>query len=207
MAFNQYWRYYGIPCWSNAASWSSSKTIDYQAGFEQSLALLSQCLSGATVISYQGGMYAELYASPVKAVIDDDVVGMVKRLMRGIDTSREGLSVELIQETGPIPGSFMDSDETLENWREECYVPSVASRTSYTEWKASGEKSILESAENRMKNLLEKHTVPSISPEQEQQLEDILQDARNWYRKTGRITEEEWKIYQEDLCSPDYPYA
>ena len=86
-------------------------------------------------------------------------------------------------------------------------MPSVASRTSYAEWKASGEKSILESAENRMKSLLEKHTVPSISPEQEQQLEDILQDARNWYRKTGRITEEEWKIYQEDLCSPDYPYA
>ncbi len=207
MLFNQYWRYYGIPCWSNAASWSSSKVIDYQSGFEQSLALLSQCLSGATVISYQGGMYAELYASPLKAVIDDDVVGMVKRLMKGIDTAEESLSVELIQETGPLPGSFMDSDETLENWRDECYVPTVSSRTDYKQWKASGEKNILEIAEAKMNALLEKHQVPAISASQEQALEDILNEARNWYRKTGKITEEEWKVYQEDIHSDNYPYA
>lgn len=207
MAFNQYWRHYRIPCWSNAASWTSAKTMDYQAGFEQSLALLSQALSGSTVISYQGGLYAELYASPLKAVIDDDVVGMTKRLMRGIDTSAEGLSLELIHETGPIPGSFMESDETLENWREECYVPTVSSRQSYEDWLRTGRKNVVELAGDRMKKLLETHTAPRLDAGKEQALEDILKDAREYYRRTGRISGEEWNIYQEDLHSPDYPFA
>lgn len=207
MAFNQYWRHYGIPCWSNAASWTSSKVIDYQAGFEQSLALLSQALSGSTVISYQGGLYAELYASPLKAVIDDDVVGMTKRLMQGIDTSEEGMALELIHETGPLPGSFMESDETLEGWRKECYVPTVSSRQSYEEWAATGRKNILELARERMQTLLKKHQIPSLDAPKEQALEDILKDAREYYRKTGRISEEEWRIYQEDIQSPNYPFA
>jgi len=162
MAFNQYWRSCGIPCWSNAASWSSSKNIDYQAGYEQTMALMGQVLSGSTVISYQGGMYAELYASPLKAVIDDDVVGMVKRLMRGIDTSEEGLSLELIQETGPIPGSFMDSDETLLGWREECYIPTVSSRTGYEEWKNGGKKDVIQNAGERTEKLLKEQKVQTL---------------------------------------------
>lgn len=207
MAFNQYWRYLGIPCWSNAASWTSAKEIDYQAGYEQSMALMAQVLSGATVISYQGGMHAELYVSPQKAVIDDDIVGMTKRLLRGIDTSEEGMAIESIQEIGPMPGSFMDTDETLENWREECYVPAVASRESYQSWAASGRKGILENAENRMAKILDSHQIPQLPADKEAALEDILKDAREYYRKKGLISEDEWKLYLEDLQSPDYPYA
>lgn len=207
MAFNQYWRHYNIPCWSNAASWTSSKVIDYQAGYEQSMALMTQAMSGATVISYQGGMYAELYASPVKAVIDDDIVGMTKRLLQGIDTSEEGMAVDLIQEIGPMPGSFMDTDETLENWRKECYVPTVASRQSYQDWSESGKKNILEKAESRTEQLLKNHKIAYLPADKEQALEDILKDAREYYHKKGLISETEWRLYQEDLNSPDYPFA
>lgn len=207
MAFNQYWRHYEIPCWSNAASWTSSKIADYQAGYEQSMALMAQAMSGATVISYQGGMYAELYASPIKAVMDDDIVGMVKRLMRGLDTSEEGLAVGQIQEIGPMPGSYMNTDETLENWREECYVPTTATRQSFQEWNMSGKKNILEKAAQRTNQLLEQHQIPFLESGKVQALEDILQDARNYYHKKGMIKEDEWKLYQEDLNSPDYPYA
>ena len=42
---------------------------------------------------------------------------------------------------------------------------------------------------------------------QKQAIEDILKDAREYYRKKGLISEDEWKIYQEDLNSPNYPYA
>lgn len=207
MAFNQYWRHYGIPCWSNAASWTSSKLIDYQAGYEQSIALMTQVFSGATVISYQGGLHAELYSSPLKAVIDDDIVGMTKRLLKGIDTSEEGMAVELIKEIGPMPGSFMETDETLENWREECYVTPVASQESYQEWVGSGKKTVIENAGERMEMLLSKQTVEPLTEHQEQGLEDILCDARNYYRKKGMISDEEWRVYQEDLHSPEYPYA
>lgn len=207
MAFNQYWRHYKIPCWSNAASWTSSKVIDYQAGYEQSMALMTQVFSGATVISYQGGMNAELYASPVKAVIDDDIVGMTKRLLKGIDSSAEAMSIELIKEVGPIPGSFMDTDETLDSWMDECYLPTVATRESYKHWNRSGQKNIVERAIAKTEELLAAHPIPKLPPEKEQALEDILNDARNYYRKKGMVKDEEWQVYQESLRSDEYPFA
>ena len=152
-------------------------------------------------------MYAERYSSPVKAVMDDDIVGMTKRLLGGLDTSEEGLAVESIQEIGPMPGSFMDTDETLENWREECYVPTVGSRQTYEEWIATGRKTIVEKAQERADSLLEKAKVLQLDAQKEQALEDILNEARNYYYKQGRITEDEWKEYQEDIHSDTYPYA
>lgn len=205
MAFNQYWRYYQLPSWSNAASWTSSKIADYQAGYEQSMALMTQVLSGATVISYQGGMYAELYASPVKAVMDDDVVGMVKRLLKGVDTSETGMAIGLIQEVGPMPGSYMDTEETLDTWMDECYLPTVASRQSRKEWERTGKENIIERAAQRAEQLVADHQINKLPPEKEQTLEDILNDARNHYHKKGLIKEDEWKEYQQSLQSPDYP--
>ena len=46
-----------------------------------------------------------------------------------------------------------------------------------------------------------------LSPAQEEAIEGILQEAREYYRKAGLISDEEWRLYQEDLGSPDYPYA
>lgn len=208
MIFNQYWRSQNIPCWSNAASWTSSKIIDYQAGFEMSLALLSQALSGATAISFQGGLNAEISVSPVKAIIDDDIVGMVKRLMEAPDTSENtGFAVDLINETGPIPGSYMETDSTLENWRDECYIPTVSSRSSYDKWLSEGQKNVLDIARQKYEFLLNNHKIPFLESSKEKNLEIILQEARSYYRKKGLISDSEWKIYQEDLSSPNYPFS
>ena len=83
--------------------------------------------------------------------------------------------------------------ELLENWREECYVPTVSSRQSYEEWSVTGRRNIVEIAGDRMRTLLENHQAPALSAEKEQALEDILNDARNYYRRSGEISEEEWK--------------
>jgi hypothetical protein len=46
-----------------------------------------------------------------------------------------------------------------------------------------------------------------LTESQEKELEYILNDARNHYRKNGMISDAEWNLYQEDLHSPNYPYA
>lgn len=206
MMFNQIWRYFELPCWSNAAAWTSSKEIDYQAGYEMNLAILSQAFSGATAISFQGGIFAELYVCAEKAIIDDDIVGMIKRLTSKQNCTDEGLAVNLINETGPVPGNYFESDLTLENWRDECYVTTVASTNSYDQWVRSGRKGILDKAEEKKNEMLGTPT-DSLPKEQERKLEEILSEARNYYRKSGKISDEEWRVYQEDLNSSDYPIA
>ncbi len=208
MAFNQVWRHLDIPCWSNAASWTSSKMIDYQAGYELTSALVLQILSGATAISFQGGLHDEIGVSTVKAIIDDDVVASLKRLMRGLNDSEEGLAVDLINEIGPLPGSYLDTDLTLEHWRDECHIPTVGIRDPYPQWVEGNKRgSVVERAKERMEQLLADHKETVLTESQEQELEYILEEARTYYRKKGLISDEEWRIYQEDLASPGYPFS
>jgi hypothetical protein len=58
-----------------------------------------------------------------------------------------------------------------------------------------------------MEEILSTHKIPSLSPDQDQAIEDILKDARKYYRDRGMISDEEWALYQEDLNSPNYPYG
>ncbi len=206
-AFNQMWRYYQIPSWTNCSSWTSSKVIDYQAGYEMSMAAMTSALTGSSVISFQGGLNAELSVHPVKAIIDDDVAGMIKRFMQGVEVSEETLAVDIINQVGPMPGSFLEEDHTFSWWRKECYIPSVASRNIQEEWIKSGKKNTLDIAREKMEAILQNHKFKPLPASQEQAIELILQEARKEYRKKGMISDEEWRLYEEDLNSPNYPYA
>ncbi len=201
--FNQMWRRYRIPSWSNAAAWTSSKTLDYQAAYESTMALMTQVMTGATAISFQGGMYASNYVNPLKAIIDDDIVGMVARFAQGVTVDEESLAYDLIKEIGPIPGSFMNTDLTFDTYRDECYNPRVADRRTLGSAPSSD---MLERARAEMEKILSK-PVEALSASQEDAIEQILKEARQHYYRKGLISEEEWNLYQKDLASPNYPFA
>ncbi|MHB8279222.1 MAG: trimethylamine methyltransferase family protein [Candidatus Humimicrobiaceae bacterium] len=207
-SFNQMWRFYKIPCWTSASAWSSSKVIDYQAGYEMSMAALIAALSGSTAILFYGGLNAQLSAHAVKAIMDDDVAGMIKRFVQGIEVNEETLAVDLINEVGPTPGHFLDKDHTLNFWKSEVYVPIVADRKSLNSWLSTGKSSnVIKNAREKIDEILDKHKILELTPSQERALEDILQTARKYYRKKGLISDHDWNIYQKGLASANYPFA
>jgi trimethylamine---corrinoid protein Co-methyltransferase len=205
--FNQIWRRYKVPTYCSACAWTSSKMIDFQAGYEMSLAAIVTALSGASVIYLQGGLTAELAAHPVKAILDDDIAGMIGRFLSGVEVSDETLAVDLINDVGPIPGHFLNRSHTRNWWKKEHFIPKVADRLTIPEWIRLGKKTAIEHARQRMEQILSTHKPLELPPEQEQSVEDILKEARQYYKKKGMITDEEWALYQEDLNSPNYPYA
>ena len=70
-----------------------------------------------------------------------------------------------------------------------------------------GSKKAIDHAREKMEEIISTHKTEMVSPQQEQAIEDILKDARDHYRKQGLISDADWKVYQEDLASPNYPYA
>jgi trimethylamine--corrinoid protein Co-methyltransferase len=205
--FSQMWRRYEIPNWTASMAWTSSKTIDYQAAYEMAMSAIAAALSGASAVLIQGGLTAELTAHPVKAILDDDIAGMVAKYLQGIDVSDEALAVDLINQVGPIPGHFLSTAHTRKWWRKEQFVPLVADRLSFPDWVEKGAKNALDHARERLEDILAQYRQPALPPDQEQAVEDILKEAREHYRKAGLISPEEWALYQEDLASPNYPYA
>jgi trimethylamine--corrinoid protein Co-methyltransferase len=206
-AYNQLWRSYGVPTTTVSASWTSSKAIDFQAAYETAMAAMVAAYSGADVVWYQGGGAQQLTAHPIKAIMDDDVAGMIIRFMRGIDVSDETVATDLINEVGPLPGNFLSTSHTRKWWKQEQYLPKVADSTSFSGWVKGGSKTMFDKAREKFEFIISKHQPVALSAQIEQAVEDILQDARKYYRDHGMITDEEWRVYQEDLNSPNYPYA
>ena len=194
--YNQMWRYYNIPCNSTSSAWTNSKWIDYQSGYEMAIATMLNALTGATNILFHGGLTAELVGSPLKACIDDDVAGLVKRYLQGVEVSEDTMAIDLIEKVGHIPGSFIAEDHTLDWFKSDTYETKVADRLSIDQWRREGKKTIIQRGQERMEEILETHKINPLTEKQEETIENILNEARSYYRKNGLISNEEWKAYE-----------
>jgi trimethylamine--corrinoid protein Co-methyltransferase len=200
---NQMLRLYEIPIWSNTGFASTSKKIDFQAGYEKSVGTLLSALAGGHVQMYQGGSSTELMYSPEMAVMEDDVAGWIGGVLEGPTFNEETLAIDLINEVGPIPGHYMGTAHTRKWWNKEDYFPQVADIEAYASWAMTGKKDMLDNAKAKVEAILASHKPLPLSASEDQALEDILGEARNHYRSKGMISDEEWAAYMKELESTD----
>lgn len=198
---NQMLRKYQIPSCPGSGFTSLSKKIDYQVGYEKSLGALISALSGANLQIFQGGSCAELLYHPVLSILDDDVAGWIGRFLEGVTVTDETLAIDLINQVGSIPGHYLSTAHTREWWRKEQFIPKVADMEAYPVWIRSGKKDALALAQERMEEILATHKPKPLATDQEQAVEDILKEARDYYTKKGLISDEEWADYMKALNS------
>jgi len=188
MAFNQIWtQLYKIPTVNTGSAFSNSKLIDYQSGYEKTHTAMASALSGANVIVLHGGVTAELAYNPILSVINDDVANIIGRTIEGFEVNDETMAVELIEQVGPVPGTFLNKTHTRLNWKKEYFVPKVADRLSYQEWQRQGRKTTIDKAKERMEEILATHKPDPITPEQDKDINKILEEAGKHYRKRGLL--------------------
>lgn len=199
VTMNQMLRRYRIPSCASAGFTSLSKKIDYQAGFEKATGALISALSGGNLLIFQGGSGVELLYSPVLSILDDDVAGWIGRFLEGVTVTDETLAVDLINQVGPIPGQYLSTAHTREWMRKELFVPKVADLEPYAVWLRSGKQDALALAKKRMEKILATHKPKPLAPAEEQMLEGVLTDAREYHRNLGLISEEQWSSYMAVL--------
>jgi trimethylamine--corrinoid protein Co-methyltransferase len=203
----QMWRHYKIPCWCSDSAWGDSKTLDYQAGYELNMPAIIQALAGPSAMFYGGSLTAELTVHWYKAVMDHDIAGMNGRFLSGATVNSDTLAVDLINQVGPIPGYFLNTAHSREWWKKEQFVPKTTDQDSYEIWARKDKRTALDHAKVVYEQILATHKPDPLTPEQENAVESILQEAREHYRKQGQITEQEWAKYMDIVHSPSYPWA
>jgi trimethylamine--corrinoid protein Co-methyltransferase len=181
-ATNQMAKYYRIPTYSTGGM-SDAKISDAQAGVEKSLQALTVALAGGNYIHDAAGLMEScLLCSYEQYVIDNEMLGMVARVLEGIRVTPETLSFEQIKEIGPR-GNFMGLRHTLDNIRSEHYLPGLFDRSTYDTWKAKGGKDIREVAREKAREILATHQVESLPSEVEEELCAIVKNAEETYGK------------------------
>lgn len=183
--FIQYFRRFGIPVMTVLTGPSSSKRIDFQCGYEKASIALIAALSGAHCICLHGCVFGELIWHPLQAVLDDDIAGMIGRFLQGVEVNEETLAIDLIDEVGPIPGFYLDKKHTREWWKREQFLPKATDRLPLSEWMEKGKKSALDYAQERIEEILATHKPNPLTSKQEEDVERILEEARQYYTKKG----------------------
>jgi len=199
-------RFARIPMFTYASGTSSSKRIDFQCGYEKAIMALTAALAGAHGISLHGGISSELTGHPLQAILDDDIAGMIGRFVEGIEVNDETLALDLIEKVGPIPGHYLNQEHTKRWWKKEFFTRKTADLLTYPEWKKIGRKSCLDYAKDRLQEILSTHEPEPLTDDQLDAIKNILEEAREYYRKMGMISQEEWEKYKKIIESREYPF-
>ncbi len=77
--------------------------------------------------------------------------------------------------------------------------PQVADQEAYAVWIESGKKDALSLAREKMQDILANHKPKPLTAEQDKAIEEILQEAREYFRDRGMISDEEWTTYMRTL--------
>jgi len=116
-----------LPLYSTGGT-SDAAAMDIQAAYESAMSSVLVAMSGANYIhDIAGLMNADLTVSYEKLVVDNEILGMCQRVLRGIEVSEETLAADLIIENGP-GSSFMAEEHTVKHMRGEFYTPRLAVR-------------------------------------------------------------------------------
>jgi len=136
MAFAQMARFYNVPC-GGYIGLSNSKINDAQSGYETGMSTTAGVLGGADLLNMAGLLDALKVFDFGKAVIDDEIAQMLKRLKRGIAFSEEELALQVIAQIKP-GGSFMMSPHTAKRMKSEALLPRLADREARETWEKKG---------------------------------------------------------------------
>ena len=157
-------QFYGVPIYGSGGM-TDSKLPDQQAGYEKMVTLLLAAMSGCNYIHHAVGMITNMNSiSLEQAVIDDEIIGMVMRVLRGIEVTDETLAVEVIERVGP-GGNFLIDHHTIQFMRFEFFFPKVGDRRDRTTWEDEGKLDTRARAAARVKRLLREHRPPGLPPE------------------------------------------
>jgi trimethylamine--corrinoid protein Co-methyltransferase len=124
---------YDLPIYASAGV-TDAKVPDIQSGFEKGVSCLLVAMAGGDYIHLAAGMLDSGNSiSYEQFVIDNEILGMVYRILDGIDVDADNLAVDLIEKVGP-GGNYIMEEHTIENMYKQFFYPTLAVRKNFDLW-------------------------------------------------------------------------
>jgi len=181
-AISQLAAYLGIPNYCSAGI-TEAKIPSLQAIYEKTFSICQVALAGGNYIHHAAGVLDSIMTVDYgQFVIDNEIIGMAMKMLRGIDVDEEHLALDEIREVGP-GGNFLSLEHTVRHFRREYLEPMLASRQQRADMTPTPDnrhRDILDSARQRAKEIISQTQRCYIPPEIEQNIRDryeILGDS------------------------------
>ena len=137
---------YGLSC--------SSCTHDAQTGYEKMSSGLLPLMAGANMISGLGSLASLTVASHEQLVIDNEIMGIMRRIIQGIKIDKDTLAVDVIA-VAAEDQPYLLQEHTLRHLRkDEVFIPDLGFNGMWDQWKDQGGLDIRQKAEHKAHQLL-----------------------------------------------------
>lgn len=167
--------FYRLPAWSQAGI-TDAKILDLQGAVESTASCLMAALSGANLVHDIGYLESGLTSSFESILLCDEIVGLTRRILRGIDVTQDSLAVDIIDRVGP-GGSFLPEQHTLTHFRNQFWFPERFDRNRFDKWNSLGGKPLFEKLNEEAKQILREHHPERIPSDQMAEIQRIVARA------------------------------
>jgi trimethylamine--corrinoid protein Co-methyltransferase len=178
-AYTQITKWLEVPEYETAGC-SDVKMFDEQAAMEATINIATAGLIGGNMIHDVGYIEQGLTSSPDMMVASDEIIDMVKRILRGIPVTDETQALDVMEDVGP-GGHYLEHDHTYHRFKNEIWRPKLLDRLNWENWEMAGSKTHRERVHERVIEILETETEPLLDEAMYKELHHIceLADARH----------------------------
>jgi len=156
---------------------SDAKVLDEQTAIERTFNAVLPALAGAHIINGAGVLESILTVSVEQLVIDNEMLGMMFRILHGIEINEATLAEDVIRRVG-AGGNFLADIHTMEHFRAEHFIPEVFDRKTRMMWERAGNKDVVSASRELAQRLLREHQVVPLDRDLLREMDLIAENAK-----------------------------
>jgi trimethylamine--corrinoid protein Co-methyltransferase len=174
---------YGIPTYGTGGV-IDAKVPDEQAAYESMLSSIVASLAGITIVhdAVYGILESGMTACYEQLLICHEMVGMVRRVLAGIEVTPETLALPVIHAVQP-GGTFLNQQHTLRTFRREHWFPDLTDRSPRSQWEQLGAKDIVQRARVQLQEIEVTHAPEPLDPDILKALHVVIETRRQSLRR------------------------
>jgi trimethylamine--corrinoid protein Co-methyltransferase len=172
-AITQLAKSYGFPVYNNTGM-TDSKIPDAQSGIEKAATLMLGIMSGGDIFGHLGISGADNGASFTQLIIDDEMAGYTRRIMRSFEVNADTISLDDIKEAG-IGGNYFMNDKTLKDFKKEIWYPDLFDRFVWDKWEENGKKSTVDMALEAEEDIMKNHQQSFLESSMRKECEKVVE--------------------------------
>jgi len=148
---------------------TSSSVLDPQFAYERLANALIPALAGVDILSGVGSTASVMVGAPEIAVIDDEIISLIKHIVAGCEVNETTLAYDVMQEVILNDGVFLAELHTVQQVRQGAlWLPTLSARGG----------DVITQAREKVQEILQTHQVEPLPDDVSRHLDEIMARAR-----------------------------
>ncbi len=133
-------------------------------------------LTGSNVIYGMGMLEMGMTMSYEALLIDQEIVRMIRRILKGITVNKDTMALDVIQKVGPA-GNYLAERHTLKYMRQELSSTELINRRMRDHWENAGAKDMAQSAREKAIEILENYKPVPLPEDVAKKIHNIVEEG------------------------------